>query len=231
MATTPPGNVMKIAAFLFAASLTFFGPAAAQAKERITSAKVCGSTGCLTVNDARKASTLDGDGRVVPPPPAAGFYTVELAQGAGGRIRSTFYYVPSAATTLHAFKSGQSGPSVRRWKAIAPRAVALLREVTRGLKPFPRPRLSSVRIGAKTVVAEADSYLRLFELPSTSAAGGSLAYSESIDLRSARPTPWTDADRDLSFSPSGGLLARGGQAVRIPEALLSDLRAGRALAR
>jgi len=230
---------MKAPASLFAAALAFVlltTPAAA--KERIKSAKVCGASGCITVTDREKASSLVGsDALVSPQPPMpsttpplpSSFYTVELAMGADGRIKSTFYYVPSAAMARSAHVPGQAGPSLRLWLTVRPEAAALFREVTKGLEPFPKPRLSSVRVGSKTIVDGADSYLRLFELPSASGLGELLAYSESIDLRSTQPTPWTDSSSDLSFSPSAGLLARGGQAVRIPEELLADLRGGRPL--
>lgn len=228
---------MKAPASLFAAALAFVLLAtSAAAKERIKSAKVCGASGCVTVTDREKANSLVGSDTLVsppppstPPPPPSSFYTVELSMGADGNIRSTFYYVPSVAMARPAHMPGQAGPSLRLWLTVRPEAAALFREVTVGLEPFPKPRLSSVRIGSKTIVDGADSYLRLFELPSTSGLGELLAYSESIDLRSTQPTPWTDSSSDLSFSPSAGLLARGGQAVRIPEGLLADLRAGRPL--
>jgi hypothetical protein len=222
---------MKTAVSLFAAALAFAGLAtSAAAKEKIKSAKVCGASDCVTVTDRENVNVLVGSETVGAPPPASTFYTVELAMGAEGEIRSTFYYIPSAAMARPASKSGQAGPSLRRWATVTPDAAALFREFVRGLEPFPKPHLSSVQIGSNTVVDGADSYLRLFELPSTSSAGALLAYSESIDLRSTQPTPWTDSSSDLSFSPSAGLLARGGQAVRIPEELLADLRAGRPLA-
>jgi hypothetical protein len=222
---------MKTAASLLTAALTFAALAApAGAKEKIKSAKICGASTCVTVTDREKASVLDGFDAPGRPPPASSFYTVEVTMGAARQIRSMFYYVPSAAMARPAERPGQAGPSLRLWSTVRPEAAALLREVTKGLAPFPRPQLSSVRIGSKTVVDGADSYLRLFELPSASGPGDVLAYSEPIDLRSAQPTPWTDTSADLSFSPSAGLLARGGQAVRIPEGVLTDLRAGRPLA-
>lgn len=231
---------MKAPASLFAAALAFVLLAtSAAAKERIKSAKVCGASGCVTVTDREKANSLVGSDTLVSPPPPStpstappppsSFYTVELAMGADGNIRSTFYYVPSAAMARPADRPGQAGPSLRLWSTVRPEAAALFREVTKGLEPFPKPHLSSVRIGSTTIVDGADSYLRLFELPSASGLGELLAYSESIDLRSTQPTPWTDSSSDLSFSPSAGLLARGGQAVRIPEELLADLRGGRPL--
>ena len=228
---TVNGMRVKTAASFFVAALAFALLAtSAAAKERIKSARVCGASECVTVTDRKKANLLVSFDAPASPPPASPFYTVELAMGAEGEIRSTFYYVPSGGVARPANEPGQAGPSLRLWSTVRPKAAALFREVARGLDPFPRPRLSSVQIGSKTVVDGADSYLRLFELPDTSGTGGlPLAYSAWIDLRTAQPTPWTDSAHDLSFSPNGGLLARGGQPVRIPEELLADMRAGRPL--
>lgn len=228
---TVNGMRVKTAASFFAAALAFALLAtSAAAKERIKSARVCGAFECVTVTDRKKANLLVSFDASGSPPPASPFYTVELAMGAGGGIRSTFYYVPSAGMARPANEPSQAGPSLRLWSTVAPEAAALFREVARALEPFPKPRLSSVQVGSKTMIDGADSYLRLFELPDTSGTGGlPLAYSEWVDLRAAQPTPWTDSASDLSFSPSGGLLARGGQAVRIPEELLADMVAGRPL--
>ena len=86
-------------------------------------------------------------------------------------------------------------------------------------------------VGSKTVVGGADSYLRLFELPPTRASGSRpTEYAEAIDLRSTRPTPWTDMPSDLSYSPTSRMLERGAQVVKLPEDVFADMRAGRPLA-
>jgi hypothetical protein len=218
----------------FAAALAFAVFAGSAAGKEVESAKVCGPSDCTILKDREKAALLAEAEAPGSPPPAASFYTVELKIDAEGQTSTfTLYYVPSTRMARPAREQrGDAGPSVPAWSKVTPAAARVLRDAARRLEPFPKPRLASVRIGAKTVVDGADSYLRLFELPRTSGAlpgGLPVAYSQWIDLRSQEPSPWTDGSRDLSFSPSAGLLERGGQVVRIPEKLLSDLRAGRAL--
>ncbi|MDQ3889113.1 MAG: hypothetical protein M3312_00975 [Actinomycetota bacterium] len=225
---------MKAVASSFAAALAFAVFAASAAAKEIESATICGPSDCTELKDREKAAVLaeaEGPGS---PPPASSFYTLELRIDAEDQTSTfTIYYVPSAAMARPAREQGgDAGPSSPVWSRVTPAAARLLKVATRGLEPFPKPQLSSVEIGSKTVVDGADSYLRLFELPRTSGAlpsGLPVVYSEWIDLRSQRPSPWTDGSRDLSFSPRAGLLERGGQVVRIPEELLADVRAGRAL--
>lgn len=220
---------MKTAASLFAAAVAFAVLTTSAAAKELKSAKVCGPSDCVIVTDRENVSLPVGGEGPGSPPPAS--YTVEFAVAVGGEPTWTVYYVPSAAKSRPVYEPhGKAGPSLHAWSTLTPAATALFREITRGLQPFPKPDLSSVAIDSRTVVDGADSYLRLFELPRTSGAGGALEYSESIDLRSTQPTPWTDSPSDLSFSPSAGLLARGGQVVRIPNQLLADIRAGRPLA-
>jgi hypothetical protein len=227
---------MKTLASLAAASLAFAAFATVAAAKEVKSAKVCGPSDCVAVNDREKASLLvGGDGGPGSPPPASSFYTVEVAIDAEGETHTwTLYYVPSAAMTRPAYDPrGETGPSFHTWSTVGSRTADLFGAVTKGLEPFPKPDLSSVAIGSKTVVEGADSYLRLYDLPRTSGAlQGALPveYSEWIDLRSTEPTPWTDLPRDLSFSPSAGLMERGGQVVKISDELLADLRAGEPLA-
>ena len=220
---------MKAAASVFAAAVAFAVLTASAAAKEIKSATVCGPADCVTVTDREEVMLLLG-GEETGPPPASSFYAVEFAVDVESEPTWTVYYVPSAASTRPAYEPhGQAGPSLHVWSALTPAAAALFGEVTRGLEPFPKPDVSSVVVGSKTVAGDADSYLGLFELPPASGEGGVLAYSQGIDLRSAQPTPWTDTPSDLSFSPSAGLLARGGQLVRIPDELLADLSAGRPL--
>jgi hypothetical protein len=226
---------MRLLASLFAAALAIAALATPAAAKEVKRAKVCGPSDCVTVTDREKVSLLVGGDGGGPgsPPPASNFYTVEFTGDAeGNEFTWTVYYVPSAAMTRPAFDpDGDAGPSLHTWWAVDSKSAGLFGAVTKGLEPFPRPDLSSVTIGSKAVVAGADSYLRLFELPPTRASGSlPTAYSASIDLRSKEPTPWTDMPSDLSFSPTAGKLERGGQVVKVPEDLLADMRAGRPLA-
>jgi hypothetical protein len=220
---------VKAAASLLAATIAFALLTTSAAAKEIKSATVCGPADCVTVTEREEVALLLGGEETGPPPPSS-FYTVEFAVDVESEPTWTVYYVPSATRTRPAYDPhGTAGPSLHVWSALTPAASELFREVTRGLEPFPTPDISSVVVGTRTVTAGSDSYLGLFELPPTSSEGGVLAYSHRIDLRSAQPTPWTDIPSDLSFSPSAGLLARGGQLVRIPKELLADMGAGRPL--
>jgi hypothetical protein len=226
---------MRTLASLFAAALAFAALATSAAAKEIKSAKVCGPSDCVTVTDREKAILLIGGdgGEPGSPPPAASFYTVEVTIDVEAErpVNWTLYYVPSAGMTRPAYEpDGEAGPSVPTWGTVPSATSALFREVTKGMEPFRKPDLTSVAIGSRTVVAGADSYLRLFELPPTRASGSlPTEYSQAIDLRSKQPTPWTDMPSDLSFSPSAGKLERGGQVVNVPEELLADLRAAQPL--
>jgi hypothetical protein len=230
---------MRTLASLFAAALAFAALAPSVAAKEVKSAKVCGPSDCVKVEDRSKATLLvSGEGGPGSPPPASPFYTVEVRIEVPEEEEAvpawTFYYVPSAEMTRPAYDPrGDTGPSAHVWWTMDPRGVALLARVTKGLEPFPKPDLSSVMIGSKRVVERADSYLALYELPNTRGGrSGSLPveYSEWIDLRSTQPSPWTDLPRDLSFSPSAGLMERGGQVIRIPDEFLADIQGGRPLA-
>ncbi|HEV3408331.1 MAG TPA: hypothetical protein VG079_06555 [Gaiellaceae bacterium] len=230
---------MRPLASLFAATLAFAAFATSAAAKEVKSAKVCGPSDCVMVKERWKATLLvSGEGGPGSPPPASPFYTVEVRVEVPEEEEAvpawTFYYVPSAEMTRPAYDPrGDTGPSAHSWWTMDRRGVALLARVTKGLEPFPKPDISSVVIGSKRVVERADSYLALYELPNTRGGrSGSLPveYSEWINLRSTEPSPWTDLPRDLSFSPSAGLMERGGQVVRIPEELLADIQAGRPLA-
>ena len=230
---------MRTLASLFAAALALAALATPAAAKEVKSAKVCGPSDCVTVENRWKATLLvSGEGGPGSPPPASPFYTVEVRIEVPEEEEAvpawTFYYVPSAEMTRPAYDPrGDTGPSTHSWWTADSRAVALLDRITKGLEPFPKPDLSAVVTRSKTITQGADSYLALYELPNTRGGrSGSLPveYSEWINLRSAQPSPWTDLPQDLSFSPSAGLMERGGQVVRIPEELLADIQAGRPLA-
>ena len=225
---------MKALASLLAASFLFAALATSAVAKEIKSAKVCGPSDCVTVTDRDQAMVLANSSHPGSPPPAASFYTVEVevTVEAERAVTWTFYYVPSAEMARPANDpAADAGPSVLAWSTVPVATSALFRDVTKEIEPFPKPELSSVKVGSKTVVQGANSYLRIFELPPTRVSGSMpTEYSASIDLRSKEPTPWTDMPSDLSFSPTAGMLERGGQVVRLPEELLADLQAGRPLA-
>ncbi|HXF97159.1 MAG TPA: hypothetical protein VNJ46_00935, partial [Gaiellaceae bacterium] len=221
-----------VLATALAASAVVALPSTAAAKGRVESVRVCGPRACVTVASDRRAALLllVRPAGVASTPRPSPFYRVEVASEARGEAREAFFYVPAAAALRPAAGPGLAGPSLRQWLAVTPEAAARYRALVRGLAPFPAPRLAAVRVGGRTVVEGAGTYLRLFDLPSAGAGSRRLAFPLPIDLRAERPSPWTGGPEDLSFSARTGYLARGGEVVRVPEGLLDDLRAGRALA-
>jgi hypothetical protein len=84
-----------------------------------------------------------------------------------------------------------------------------------------------VRIAGREVTGDLDSYLQLFELEGPSAVPGA-GESDVIDLDSARPNPWTDAQ--LLYYPGDDILQiSAGRTIRVSSGLAADIEAARPL--
>ena len=182
---------------------------AATAKGEPTALTVCGSSGCKTFTDERTLRELgSGGGELFPDiPPASAYYTLRT-RAAAGRFAETWtdFYVPKTRM-LRSVGSGN-------WFRVGAKRAETLARLTREIAPF-EPRLTAARVGDKVVREGASSYLRLFEL----GARADIPFSNrsmKIELRSARPSPWAQADDLLVYFPKENVLQRETRWLRVP---------------
>jgi hypothetical protein len=211
---------------LLLVALAALAAAAPASGKEFSRATVCGADGCNTITDRDelRALAVRGD-RTLPPPAPGPFYSVEL--GTRDDVREytwTIWYAPAAKAIAVVFP--ESG--MVDWHPVDDPAG--FERASRGLVPFPRPRVTSVRIGARVITEGAGSYLRLFTQPAGGAVGDpSLTDWVQVDLRSARPAPWTAGDAEFAFSANGRLLERSWQLVALPERTADAIAAGEEL--
>ncbi len=193
--------------------------AAAQAKE-ITTLKVCGASGCNTVNDRDALRGWEGAGDAYPDevaaPGAQRFYTLELGFGDGeGNVIHTeqAFWLPDSK--LMRFKNDVQAPW---WKASATQS-AMYGKAAAGLDAF-TPKLKKVTVKRKTV-ADPSSYMRLFEtFPHVSLPKGKL-HLISIVFTPDGVNPFLayNGKTTLRYDARRRLLLRGDGYVRIPRDL------------
>ena len=203
--------------------------ATAQAKE-LSSFKACGASGCREIRDAEllgpllRAVEVQGEPVSVRTPVPAPFLRFEFSiRGDGAGPSFVQYYVPSVGRVAL-----QSNPGAWGWvKAGALRN--LFAGMTKGVTPFPAPKITRVQVGGRTARDPA-SYRRLFLL-----AEATDDYPADNDWRSIRlvtksPSPWSTSAATLEYSPSANALWRGSQFVRVPASLSARLEAAESLA-
>ena len=221
-------SIVKVVVVLLAAcaGLAFSTPALAKEPLRAT---ICGASACTRVTDRATLNRIPAGESTEPLGPAAPYYTVEVVAGERGNPQNqhsfSMYYVPSE----NAMAWAESG-TVRLHPIFGEPTTRLMRDLTAGLEPFPEPRLTAVSVDGRNVdAAAAQSYLALYREASNAPLVESPTDWVRVDLRSAKPSPWTESVADLMFSPSQNLLEIGGNRVELSEALAADIEAGRAL--
>jgi hypothetical protein len=115
------------------------------------------------------------------------------------------------------------------WIQMPESSRALFAKATANLDPFPAPRVTAAFVNGRRVEGDASTYAQLLTLPERFTPYPAEWDWVPIDLRSARPSPWTASDRDLVYSPSANLLERGTARVPLAAPLAADVEAGRAL--
>lgn len=209
-------------ALLIAAAAFLVVPAAASAKE-LTSATICGASGCKTIAHPSQELGGGGDGLAEPAPKPGPYYTVELTVAADGNHSWTIFYIPGS--DLVAF---QDERGLTDFEQLYGSAAPAWREAIRGVRPFAEPTVTSATVAGQRV-SEPQSYLSLFTQPTSGDAYPAAADFVPIVLHAKRPSPWTDA-RYLMFSPSTGALERGTSVVQLPPATVDAIVAGESLA-
>jgi hypothetical protein len=228
-----------------ALALTFVVPGAA-AKVTPTGLRVCGSSGCTTVENARLAQSVVADsmvaGRVAP----AAYVTVEVMPRSDDPwAPKPFYYVPSA----HAIRVHDNS-DLGQWRAPATEADSALGGAAAAVEPF-SPPASLVASVDRRPVADGSSYLRLYTIagPRRADPAGArprtIAWTHAhqwavyyarvrhtwayVDLTSMPPTPWSDGTGDLWIGRRVDLLRRDGTVIALAPSLAATIRGGRAL--
>ena len=205
-----------IAAFVLAA-LAFSAPAFAKGK--LTEIKLCGASECATFTDERTLRGATGGGepfRGVPP--ASPYYSLEFTHGTGRlAIAWRAYYVPEARLMRNA--------TMGDWWTLTPASVRTLARMTRPIEPFPRPELTTVRVGAQIVREGASSYLGLLDFR----AKADIPFSnDARDVRfeSARPSPWTDGGDLIVYFPRENVVQRETEWFRVPADVAAAVERG-----
>ncbi len=193
--------------------------ATAQAKE-ITTLKVCGASGCTTINDREELRGWEGGGDSYPQevttPGAQRFYTLELGFGDGeGNVIHTeqAFWLPDSKLTR--FKNDVQSPW---WKASANQA-SMYDKAAAGLEAY-TPKVKKVTVNRKTV-ADPSSYMRLFEtFPHVTLPKGKL-HLISIVFTPDGVNPFLayNGKTTLRYDAKRRLLLRGDGYVRIPRDL------------
>jgi len=217
-------RMARIALALVVAALV--APPGASAKE-LLQATVCGASGCRTVKDKGTLNEIPGGETATALGAPAPYYRLVLvgAEPGGRRYGFSLYYVPSANAV--AWKEERL---VRLHPIYGARANGVMRRLTAGLEPYPAPRLSAALVGSRRITgAAAQSYLSLFTLGEDAPRDVSSGDWIPIDLRSTRPSPWTEGPSEFVFSPSERLLEIAWEHRRIPDAIAADIAAGRPL--
>jgi hypothetical protein len=218
--------VSRLALLLAVAAL--LAPSGASAKE-LVAATVCGASGCRTVTDRGTLNEIPGGEDVTGLGAPAAYYRLNLvmAEPNGRPHGFTTYYVPSA----EAMSWSEDG-IYRLHPIYGPRANGVMRRITASLEPYAAPRITAAIVGIRRVTgAAAASYASLFTVGEPTQLDARPYDWVAVDLRSNRPSPWTDGKSEVVFSPSTNLVEIGYEPVRIPEGVADDLAAGRALVR
>jgi hypothetical protein len=154
------------------------------------------------------------------------YYSLRLTFGEGPRAsRLTVYYLPEAKMLR---TSGGWAPVGALWMAADSGSEYALRGATGSLIPFSAPRLTAAFVGTRRV-RRPSSYLSLYSIHSVGTPlirGGNWL---TIRLRSKIPSPWTDGDSWLQYSPSDRVLVRDGEFVKLDVRTARALRRGAAL--
>jgi hypothetical protein len=206
--------------------------------------RFCGSSGCRTTYDVALLTqvlpALAGrEGALVEPALPSRFYRVSFPNGDWLKA----YYVPGPRLVR------VEKTELVEWRRVT--AAGMFERATRGISPFPTPRLVQVEVGSRRA-RRPQAYLRLYELL---ARGERVAdplgqrpqlewrnyealvryYRRDrrlwipIRLHSGTASPWTDEAAQLSVGRRHDLLRGDGAVVLIPHALAAKVRQGASL--
>lgn len=190
---------LALTATVFAALLVLASPAGAKGPMTV---KICGQNDCITVKDdftdphGPGGTLVNTDALDFAAAPAPGpYYTLEI--GGEWLDRETYYFVPEADV----LRVGSN------WLALRDKDITSMRSATRGLAPFPAPKLTRALVDGRPAANAAPYFALLGTLPAADYPPA-LARRVEIVLRADRPNPWTDVRRPLEYYPRLNLLHR-----------------------
>jgi hypothetical protein len=189
-------------------------PAAAQAKEPIK-ITVCGESGCSAASPAIHDDPFGGGGSDgVRRPPPGPYYRLEL--DAGGHEKWSIFYVPAARALAIPNERGWID-----WRPLAGPGASVVRRLARPIEPFTEPTVSEALLDSRPLPGDPGSYLTLLQVE-----GALRTWPEGesvpLELRSERPSPWTNIS--FGYYPANDVLLQAtGTFVRLPAALVADL--------
>jgi hypothetical protein len=224
------GVKVRIGAVALLSSALLIWAESAQAKE-LSMFRICGPAGCTAVTNAsllrgliRGVEAQGGEARRVSTPPPVPFLRLEYWVRGDPTSRPSFvqYYLPSRGIA-----AVMTGPG--SWSWVEPGAVnVVFRRVSKGVTPFPTPRLSAVAIGHETV-REPASYIRLFTLRGKADDFPGEPDWQRIVVDTDAPSPWSTAAATLEYSKSTNVLWRGNEFVQVDSSIASRIEARKSL--
>ena len=242
---------MRLGSVLVALSVLLALPASGEAKNRGAGVRFCGIAACRTIFDVDALSPIGTamygtSGHASTPARPERFYRLTWADQRGRTISvwSPVYYVPVGQVLRVDQAEGATWVSTDGLEKS-------LADATRGLEPFPKPRVVRAEVGGGRA-RHPTSYLLLYELvargqrvPDPLGTRPALEWRNyealvryyrrdrrlwiPIRLYSRSPSPWTDAAAQLSVGRHHALLRGDGSVVRIPRAAAADVRRGASL--
>ena len=197
-------------------------PAAAQAKE-INALVLCGPTSCEDVdvagfghNDPIAGASATQDG-----PPPSDFLRLDFTVDGQEAAFSVFYEPDSGLVSVEGLAHSLE------WAPLAPPIAIAVKEAAKRLETFPAPRVTGVKVGARTVKGDASSYLALLTVEGPFALPKTKRDAEGIRFVTDHPNPWTR--NSILFYPEDEVILREGTFVKLPAGLAADIAAARPL--
>lgn len=197
-------------------------PAAAQAKE-INGLAVCGPNSCEDVDMAGfgHRDPIAGDSATDAGPPPSDFLRVDFTVD-GQRGAFQVFYEPRSGLVATILPRGHV-----EWARLAPGIAGAVKEAAKRVQPFPAPRVTGARIGARVMKGDPSSYLSLLTIEGADVVPKTAIGSRAVTLEAAAPNPWTEIA--LLYYPQDDVLLRGSTFVKLPADLAADIEAARLL--
>ena len=207
------------------AALALAAPAAAK---EVAKAELCGPAGCATVTDRDDLRLVPtGSESIAAPPPLGAFHRLTITMegpDVHGTRPWTIWYVPAAGMIAAPGPTGEIA-----FHPVYGEAATFMKALAKTVRPYRAPRITRALVDGRPVSGDPATYGRLLTERSTGStrdAGGDWV---AVELASAAPSPWTNGEPMLLYSPRTRVLLRGPETIRLERSLADDLAHARAL--